>query len=1002
MVKSTDDNDDRWTLNFVRNNNVVVFRTEYSAFTVDLGGAKLVWHSGDKDHDGHLDSINIYDISEDNAVGEILSGTRQYKIFGSLDGVSIEDRASQYPGMLSASTEENSTYKLKNLTVSYSSADRLGRDMDGFDVYDNSFLFDEVLSSTQGCEYNDLKGIVSARHGNTDINAQFTVSIPRDKKKTLSASTLPEMTEHTLESNIGMVYYWKYTNTSILWHGYSHDRNAYTQTTYVMNIAPLIELINRCREYEDKEKIYQIEAWNNFATALSAARANMNYGDMTADDIEAACQTRYTNLWNAFETLKASPAANNESIHTAVEADENVGNIFKADNRDGRWSQSRWDTFKQAYLEAAGAIEQEGKYSDYNVRNYDESEQGAIDEIASALTTAYNELITYGCHADFSPVYNAAVTALEDNLYTVSSLEALKAELKNADKYPYLNMEEENKASIYAEQNIVDEILSEANAITEAFNNIPVQKNSDVDESALEAAKIVAKAQIKDPDAYSNIDEIKALIDAADNSENVTVFDDYIVAGVKYASVEEINAAVSALLSGLAAKSYTVSVVDESGKAINASFRDMEGNVIESENGIAAIDYGTRVTVYSPDNEDVDWFYSYSSNTVSQTASKYYTTDKWMNLTVKGDTVLTLKSAATQAETVKISYVNALTGKTFAVDYASKGEEYEFRNAPILAYYTFAGYALEADSEEYVSSITPDGDTVVFAKYTFDTDKDYFTVYIGNINGGITTTQYLPEDLEYNDLIEFTLGDGTYGGEDSGLYQSGKKNGQYRINGETYSLPGTAKNPMKYTSDEIYAWVVVKEDDMEVWDEYRGEASQSEYLPDVEKIVMYGESYSFRVCEDVYVIPYSQEEFDEAVGAGLIQGVSTEVKAAVYVNDKIQNETGGQKITMIGNFTMPPGDYTLVEAGMIFKATTNGVIPSEDLTLGNVGTNGVSRMKSSQHTAGNQFVISVTTKKFIGTNTTITAMYRAYMIYTDSSKQYVVYSDAATDSALIE
>jgi|GEM_PF-956319 len=998
-VKSTDDNDDRWTLNFVRNNNVVVFRTEYAPFTVDLGGAKFIWYSGDKDHDGHLDTINIYDVG-DNRVGEIKSGTRQYKIFGSLDGVSIEDQAENFPGMLSASTEENSTYKIKNLTVSYSSADRLGRTIDGTDVYDSSFLFDEVLSSTQGCEYNDLKGIVSARHGNTDINGQFTVSIPREPKKTLSASTVPKMTAHTLESNIGMVYYWKYINTSILWHGYSHDRNAYTQTTYVMNIAPLIELINRCRVYEDKEQVYQITPWNNFTAALSAARADMDYGNMTAEDIESACQTRYTNLWNAYTELLESPAANNASLHAAVEGDEEVGNIFKADNRDGRWSEKRWNAFKNAYLEAAGAIEQSGRYSDYNVRNYNESEQNAIDSLAAALTTAYNELVTYGCHADFSPVYNAAVTSLENNLYTAASLEALSNDLKNKDKYSYLNMTEEDKASVYAEQNIVDAINAEASAIENAFETVPVEKDADVDESALEAAKIKAKAEIQDLDAYSNVDEIKAMIDNADNEEEVAIFGDYSVKGVRYSSTAEINNAVYELLTNLSVKSYSVSVVDENGTALDVAFEDMEGNAIADENGVITVDYGTRIRAYAPEIQDVDWFYSYSSNTVAKTASKYYTTDKWINLTVKGDTTLTVKSAVEQTETVKVTYVNALTGKTFAVDYTAKNEAYELQTAPALAYYTFEGYTLDAESTDYVTSITPSSDTVVFAVYEFDTEQDYFAVYIGNMNGSITNVKPLGEEFEYNDLIELRLGDGK-AEDEAGIYQDGKRSGHFIVNGEDNNLGG-GKNPNRYISDEVYAWAVVKADDMEDWDEYRDTDAESEYLPNVEQVVMYGESYSFRVCEDIYIIPYTEDEFNEAVEAGLIEGVTAQQKAAVYANDKMLNETGGQKITMIGNFTLPAGDYELVEAGMLFKATTNGTIPNEDLKLANVGTNAVARMKSNQHTVGNQFVISVNTKKLIGTNTTVNTIYKAYMIYTDGTNQFVVYSDIVTDSAYIE
>ncbi|MBR1763296.1 MAG: hypothetical protein IJ731_08045, partial [Eubacterium sp.] len=401
-VRSTGDasGGPRWTLNFVRDNDIVVFRTQYEPFTVDLGGATFEWYSKDYDYDAHLDSINIYDISEENKIGELVTSwsTTPFNP-GEVDIVKDKDL---YPGMLSASTEENSTYTLKDLTVSSSPASKLGCNLEGRAITDTSFVFDELLSSTQGESSDNPAGTVVTNKGTAYINAQFTLFVPRETKYPLSKNTLPKITEHTLDSNLGMVYYWKYTKNTIRWQGYSHDRVPYNQTTYVMNVAPLIELIQRCRGYEDKEREYQTEAWSRFATALSSARADMDYGNMNASDIENACQTRYTNLWDAYTELLLSPAATNTSIHTAVEGDENVGNIFKADNRDGRWSANRWATFKAAYEAAASAIANGGTYSDVNVRNYGPEQQSAIDAVATALTTAYNELVQYGGRADFT------------------------------------------------------------------------------------------------------------------------------------------------------------------------------------------------------------------------------------------------------------------------------------------------------------------------------------------------------------------------------------------------------------------------------------------------------------------------------------------------------------------------------------------------------------------------------------------------------------------------
>jgi len=985
----------RWRLNFIRNNDVVVFRTQYEPFTVDLGSATFEWYTREN-FDADLDSINIYDEAE-NTVGEIVTN---WAAAGGTPASGTISNPDEYPGLLSAGTDENSAYTIKNLTVTQASSDILGRNENGEAIYDNSYIFDEILSSTQGSDTNAREGTVTTKNGTTYINGEFNISIPRESKKKLSADTLPTMTAHTLSSNIGMVYIWTY-QPFLKYTGYSHNRAPYTQTTYVMNVAPLMELITTARALEADEAQYKIASWNTFSTALSEARADMDYGNMTASDIEAACQTRYTNLWNAYTALEK--AATNTSIHSAVESDEAVGNTYKADNKDGRWSATRWATFKNAYETAAAAIANGGTYSDTNVRNYGTEKQSEIDAIASALTTAYNELITYGARADFTALLNAAgrigYEALENDKYTASSLSAVANALSDAVQFPYLNMTEAERNAVYSETADVQAIAAEVTAVENVYATVPVE--AVVDSAALEAAKATAKASITNPDAYSNIDEIKALIDAADYSQSVTIFGDYAVSGVKYDTQEELDGAVSEILDGLNTKAYEVKVVDADGNAVNAVFKDEEGNVIESTGGKLSLDYGTKVVVYAPGEENVDWFYSYKSNTVSRTQSKYYTTDKWIHLTVRGDTTLVIKSAAAQTETVKVTYVNAQTGKTFAVDYTAKDAEYTLEEAPTLPYYTFAGYALEADSDEYVSSITPSEDVIVYAVYEFDETKDYFTVTLANVNGSITTTQYLVEDFEYNDLVEFTVGDGSYNTENSGIYQSSKKNGQYKVNGETSNLPGTNKNPIKYTSSEIYAWAVVKADDMDDWDEYRDTAAQADYLQNVEQVVMYGDSYSFRVCEDVYVIPYSEDEFNEAVEAGLIEGVSATEKAAVYAKDKILDETGGQKISMIGNFTLPEG-CELVEAGMLFKATTNGTIPTADLTLANAGTNGIARMKSSSHTAGNQFVISVNTKKFIGTNTTIGVIFRAYLIYTDGTEQFVVYSDNVTDSAVIE
>ena len=105
--------------------------------------------------------------------------------------------------------------------------------------------------------------------------------------------------------------------------------------------------------------------------------------------------------------------------------------------------------------------------------------------------------------------------------------------------------------------------------------------------------------------------------------------------------------------------------------------------------------------------------------------------------------------------------------------------------------------------------------------------------------------------------------------------------------------------------------------------------------------------------------------------------------ASVVVRDDIIVKDG--KFGMIGTFVLPDR-CELVESGMLFTTTTTA-----DMTLENVGTDGIARMKSSEHTVGNQFVINVRTTNITGN---ISFAYTAYFTYKDANGvQHTVYSD---------
>ncbi|MGN0522225.1 MAG: hypothetical protein ACI4IQ_06265, partial [Eubacterium sp.] len=70
-----------------------------------------------------------------------------------------------------------------------------------------------------------------------------------------------------------------------------------------------------------------------------------------------------------------------------------------------------------------------------------------------------------------------------------------------------------------------------------------------------------------------------------------------------------------------------------------------------------------------------------------------------------------------------------------------------------------------------------------------------------------------------------------------------------------------------------------------------------------------------------------------------------------------------------------------------------------DLTIENVGTNGIARYKSTKHTPGNQFVISINAASLAGK--TVPMEYCSYMICRDSKgNQTTLYSPAVTHTGV--
>lgn len=914
-------NNETKSITFTRNDNQVFFRTTHDEFVFDLNGATLDFYTN-QSYDCHFDAINMNDIAPD---GELNSVSKLAD-----SGTDVRD----YPGSNSVQNA-GGTFKLSNIYVTSTSSDILGHDNDGNNVTDPSFDFTEGIASESGTY--PTKGCITAHNGTTRAVATYTLSGSYTNARTLTASTIPTKNEYNPSGNFGMLYWYKYVSGAFKYYGYRHGSTPYSQKATVIDVAYLFDLIRECDQITNAG--YTSASYSEFVTALGLSKSDFDYSSMSPDEILSECVTRYTRLFNAKEALV--PAANNTSLKDAVALTMNTYQTGKAN-----YSESSWNVFVSAFEAARTAYN--GKYSDSGVADFGTSEQSVIDAIAKALMDAYNALESF---ANFQPVYDAA-TALanlfEDEKYSYDSLLAVAEQLKDASLFPYLNMTDEQAKTVFADnQSLIDAEAAEISKLT--------AQTASIDGSALEAVIAKVKNDYRDPDAWEGVEEAIAKIRSMTLYAPVEIYKGITVSGVKFANQGELDAEITNLLSSVSLKKYTVTV---------------DGTVI------GTYDYGTSIDVPSADGSMVDWYYTYSSQTSNTSSSaekydgKYLSSTDVLTFVVKGNTVLTTK-AATQ-ETVKITYVNALTGNTIATDYVVKGSSVaELPAAPSLVYYRFDNYTVKGGSE-FTASTTVDKDTIVYANYSKTADDELYTLYIWNLDGAQSEDEFM---YYYNDRIDIL----------EELYVTPKKatKGVIKVNGEEVKL--LSRRDAK--DDQIYAWALINKNDFDDWyDQYdAGEwAEDCGYMT----IVKYGVDYSFFMQDDTYLVALTEDEFNEfdadyveedmfgnvTRGNGMIDKSNLDENGAtVAARDAIVRNNDDTKFSMIGTFTLPEGAQE-VEYGMLFTTATGS-----ELTLETVGTNGIARMKSSQCTVGGQFVISVKSTKLAGQS--VDMQYRAYLTY---------------------
>lgn len=938
--------------------NAVLFKTTHDAKDLKYGEAVMTWEARQKDYPQILDSITFHD---DTTVPEGYTPLQWYNEFHSKTWVAIgygddkldaDDRLHYSPGDLTGSDAEMTNVKItgrQNVPINTSYATEKGTGIGIPDDPRNTAL----IANTEGdVRDEEVSGIVCRSTGeNTTGVVTFTGDMVAHVAATPEYTTFEEMpkpyanddrvaSSYGVYGNVGFLYRWKTSAAGGLSMilGYSYlTCGTIDSSCYVVDISYLIDLIDMVADTPAAP--YTEESYAAFQEAFNAAKADYRYEEVVA----GAANTRV--------------GANNVAWNLTGK----YNNLYNA----------------YAALEYK-PISVNFKYKDQNgaeqtstiTATYGENLQKYQSEIADIMTPAYNEGIYKYTFSGWDPEINLNDVLHEDVTYTAQ----YDATELPADWTDYNAAKAELLASLADKKFTADDLQKVQNTINSAmyFENsthlpsIMASAQPVIDAEAATYRAAIPTAPAVDISVADSIEKAKATTDK--DQYDVSVLDSFnlyksvVVNGTSYdgllfSTQGELDKAVEDVLNQLTASASEYDVY-LNGTKVNDAKIPFGTSVVVNANG--TIDVNSTDINKDAELDFAAWYYRYSAPSTNgqETADKFMTTSPSLGFIVKGNTYLTTKPVQESDQGYAVKFVRGTDNKVFDVIYTDANGNFTVPNAPKLAYYSFSGYSV--DGVTAGETFTVSADTTIVANYTPQTENKY-TVNI--LHRSFAWDPADPEQVissaeyGYNERVDITS--------------------QYFIDNE-------------FAYDETYVWCEVLSFDSEP---YAGI-----YVP-----VYYGPNYSFYVCKDVNICGFTKEEFDALIAdeelgdmgdyadelvrvgtSGELYGVTVE-DGFVKVLDNSGNLA---KVSMIGTFVLPEG-YKMVETGMLL-----GPVGSS-LQLENTGVDGIRRAKSTKHTPGNQFVLSLNVND---NNMGQTYSYAAYAIVElPNGTRTTFYSDTRTD-----
>ncbi len=897
---------------FSYTNSAVIIRTTRDAISVPWGRATVGVSSDCTNSNSGLDSITINPTMPKMPNGGQGGHNRIVQTNNnSSTPIALDDQQkSDYSGCLT-----NGNFEFKNIKYSGRSHNNVASQAfvasDGTKVSAadaENIILDEMLTKTDGTATNPAWGCVTVSPASKEtawayVSGDLVLNGPQFDKPTLSVATTPVKRTYTLDTNFAMVGLF---NTQNGWLNYSYYQWLTSEssgekihaTVEVVDISTLVDLVAECNLISEPAK-YTEDSYSRFSTALIEAGSDIDYTNLTADRITEICESRYTNLWSAYNGLKLKTYTVQFKYMTVDGTEKTV--TITPTHGDAVSS-------KPVYLNNFNKI----NLVDYVDGNYTMQPIGwspAFDidaPITSDITyvAQYEAVLNVADFTAFNTAKNALVNALVDNKFTASSLKAAAAELAKLvyfDEAAQADVMADKQADIDAETAVLEAQLAALKAV-------------DYDKSVADAVKEqIALAQKTDPDMYDSSVTL-------DNEEVVSICGKDVV-GLVFETQADLDKAIADAVNEMTPITYDIYL---NGVKIGTGVYG-EAVVINSDGVLY-----NNVEDHDTDTLDGEgwaaWNYHYKANT-SESVDKYMFTAKAIGFIVRGDAYVTSTPADAPDSNYLVTIKDANSDKVLLAE-VSDGE-YTLPKAPARPYYNFVNYVVDGVAYNVGDVITLTANTTVEAVYAAKEENTFDIIfydgYANCIDGNVADEVV---GAKYDDVVTFTS-ENAYAWVDSRVSMDGYASYFTVLHyGPTYSF--NVYKSMADT-DEYYGGLVA--------------LSQEDY----NNLQREDQNDILETPDGVQITPVSGNIYD-----GYVYSEAKPFVAAHNVPVPKYSESNVEKFTLIG-FTAAPAGYTVVEHGFLF--TRNADVSS--MTVEDVDMKNVVRMKSSNTTVGDQFVVDI-------------------------------------------